>query len=150
MIVLFGLGMFLVFSFCFLRSPVSYGGALIALSTIGALLLSLGCSTWYGYLLFLVYVGGLLVLFLYIIMLSSNFNLQVSFKLMGLIFLAFLVSKLYNFSYPKNSLGVSLSECSEDFSLGLFLGLGGLLLLVFFAIVHIVFLKGQPVQVKND
>lgn len=150
MIFLFGLGIFLVFSFCFLRSPVSYGGALITLRTIGALLLSLSSSTWYGYLLFLVYVGGLLVLFLYIIILRSNFNLQVRFKLTGLIFLAFLVNKLYDFRYPKNRLGVRLRECREDFSLGLFLGLGSLLLLVFFAIVHIVFLKGQAVQVKND
>lgn len=100
--------------------------------------------------MFLVYVGGLLVLFLYIIMLRRNFNLQVRVKLAGLIFFAFLIRKFYTLGYPKNRLGIRLSECREDFRLGLFLGLGRLLLLVFFAIVHIVFLKGQPVQVRND
>nr|QNV11810.1 NADH dehydrogenase subunit 6 [Peregriana peregra] len=55
-----------------LVSPVSLGGLLIFISISFVVLMNLMSSAWYGYLLFLIYIGGLLVLFIYMCMISSN------------------------------------------------------------------------------
>jgi len=96
-------------------------------------------------MLFLVYVGGLLVLFLYVIMLRSNFYIKMSRKLFffSVIFALAISMAINNLDFFKVTIGTRSYQCSIDITLGLFLSLGILLLLVFFAIVHIVLDKGK-------
>nr|YP_009113912.1 NADH dehydrogenase subunit 6 [Vertigo pusilla]AGC52877.1 NADH dehydrogenase subunit 6 [Vertigo pusilla] len=142
----------LVSLICFLQSPVALGGLLIFLSIFLSVSVGFQMSSWYGCILFMVYVGGLLVLFLYVIMLSSNFYLKASGKLLGLFFLMtsslFMMYLTTSEFLGKMVLGFSGNECSLDLSLSLFLSLGLLLLLAFFSIVHVVLLKGKSILVS--
>nr|ABL09060.1 NADH dehydrogenase subunit 6 [Odontoglaja guamensis] len=59
-------------------SPVSMGATLIMLSASMVMIMAVSASWWYSYILFLVYIGGLLVLFMYVCMISSNFSFSSS------------------------------------------------------------------------
>nr|QNV11927.1 NADH dehydrogenase subunit 6 [Planorbarius corneus] len=75
--------MFPVFS-----SPVVLGMLLFFTSVFVVFVMSVFLSSWYSYILFLVYVGGLLVLFIYMCMMSSNekfFKSFPNFLIMGLV-----------------------------------------------------------------
>nr|YP_009370136.1 NADH dehydrogenase subunit 6 [Orcula dolium]AIR76273.1 NADH dehydrogenase subunit 6 [Orcula dolium] len=129
---------------CFLGSPVAYGGVLVGLSAIMSFLVGVTSSSWYGYLIFLVYVGGLLVLFMYTIMLSSNYYTKMSAKfLFGGGFIALLMTVWVNTNHLKLITGVSCNQCSMDMQMSLFISLGLLLLLVFFTIIYIVLKRGK-------
>nr|YP_010574499.1 NADH dehydrogenase subunit 6 [Peronia verruculata]UZH97753.1 NADH dehydrogenase subunit 6 [Peronia verruculata] len=125
--------------FPILGSPLSMGGALIGMSFCWVSLMSTFASSWYGYILFLVYVGGLLVLFIYVCMVSSNFpftvSLSMSFFVLGL---AVLVGFFLPMSVPKRILGFSLYESGECLSLILFISLAVVLLAAFLAVARIV------------
>ena len=137
---------------CFLRSSVALGGLLIFLRIFLSVRVGFQLRRWYGCILFIVYVGGLLVLFLYVIILRRNFYLKTSGKLLGLFFL--LSSRLWvryiteTQFISKIILGLSRNECRLDLNLRLFLSLGLLLLLAFFSIVHVVLLKGKRILVS--
>lgn len=136
----------MLLSCCFSQTPVSLGGAILFLSGLISVLIGNIISSWYGILLFLIYVGGLLVLFLYVIMLRRNFvvsfslNLAIFFLLINIIIIIF--TKDLNLNLER-----LIFECSIDFSIGTFLRLGILLLVVFFSVVHIVLRKGRLIIV---
>lgn len=52
--------------------PLRLGIILILLTLLICIVRSLIISSWYGYILFLIYVGGLLVIFVYVASLSPN------------------------------------------------------------------------------
>nr|BCT26217.1 NADH dehydrogenase subunit 6 [Haliotis gigantea]BCT26242.1 NADH dehydrogenase subunit 6 [Haliotis gigantea] len=69
-----------VFSICFsllvvmpvLGQPLALGVAVLLFSLFSCVMVGLCVSSWYGYVLFLVYVGGLLVMFAYVAALVPN------------------------------------------------------------------------------
>nr|YP_009113899.1 NADH dehydrogenase subunit 6 [Pupilla muscorum]AGC52864.1 NADH dehydrogenase subunit 6 [Pupilla muscorum] len=132
------------------EQPAALGGSLILMSFLSALSFSFMFSSWYGLMLFLIYVGGLLVLFMYVIMLSSNFILSFSLKttIKGFFVLMFMWA-LKNFNLPSKILAESMSSCSSSLMMGLFLSLGVFLLLVFFSIVHMVLFKGVILKLNE-
>nr|YP_004934948.1 NADH dehydrogenase subunit 6 [Peronia peronii]AEQ93866.1 NADH dehydrogenase subunit 6 [Peronia peronii] len=143
---MFETGYFFLFSlFCLMAmfpimgSPLSMGGVLIAVSFCSVSLMSIFASSWYGYILFLVYIGGLLVLFIYVCMVSSNFPFTISPSMSFIVFgLAALAGMFISSSLPKRVLGFSLYECGEHLSLILFVGLAIVLLAAFLAVARIV------------
>ena len=66
--------------FCIILITSSYfllvGPSLLFLSVRGVLWLSLSGNTWLGIILFLVYIGGILVLFTYFLSLTQDFPVQ--------------------------------------------------------------------------
>lgn len=56
----------------FVKQALRIAGFVLLAALSGRLVIGIRVSSWYGYLLFLVYVGGLLVLFAYIRALSPN------------------------------------------------------------------------------
>nr|YP_010713633.1 NADH dehydrogenase subunit 6 [Erronea onyx]WDA98765.1 NADH dehydrogenase subunit 6 [Erronea onyx] len=70
--------MMLVFSLASLfmlplmAQPLSLGLAIMISTLLMCSLTSMMLSSWYGYILFLIYVGGLLVMFAYVAALSPN------------------------------------------------------------------------------
>nr|YP_003495113.1 NADH dehydrogenase subunit 6 [Platevindex mortoni]ADD37168.1 NADH dehydrogenase subunit 6 [Platevindex mortoni]UZH97740.1 NADH dehydrogenase subunit 6 [Platevindex mortoni] len=120
-------------------SPLSMGGALIATSFCLVSLMAIFSSSWYGYVLFLVYIGGLLVLFIYVCMVSSNFPFVLSPSLTFFVVgLAALAGLFMPSSLPKRVLGGSLYEAGGDLSLFLFVSLVVILLAAFLAVARIV------------
>nr|ARI50076.1 NADH dehydrogenase subunit 6 [Tectus virgatus] len=62
----------LVFLMPMMSQPLSLGLCIMALSSFSCILLGVLVSSWYGYILFLIYVGGLLVMFAYVSALAPN------------------------------------------------------------------------------
>nr|YP_010390241.1 NADH dehydrogenase subunit 6 [Virpazaria ripkeni]UPV69721.1 NADH dehydrogenase subunit 6 [Virpazaria ripkeni]UPV69734.1 NADH dehydrogenase subunit 6 [Virpazaria ripkeni] len=132
----------------YLNTPMAYGGALIFLSLLMSMQISLMMSSWYGFLLFLVYIGGMLILFMYMIMLSSNFVFTSTNPILAMTFsITFLFVMKMSSNYLKSILSVSMQQCSADMMIGLFLALAVLLLLVFFSIVFMILKKNKSIIV---
>jgi len=61
-----------VFIFPLIAQPLSLGLSIMVSSLFLCTLTALTLSSWYAYILFLIYVGGLLVMFAYVAALSPN------------------------------------------------------------------------------
>ena len=61
-----------VFLFPLMAQPLSLGLSIIFSTILLCVLVGMFLSSWYGYILFLIYVGGLLVMFAYVAALSPN------------------------------------------------------------------------------
>lgn len=68
---------YLVLIFPVFYSPVRMIGVLIAISLSFVVRISFFGRFWYSYILCLIYVGGLLVLFIYICLVSRNFPIRI-------------------------------------------------------------------------
>nr|WAP91511.1 NADH dehydrogenase subunit 6 [Grimpoteuthis sp.] len=77
--------------------PLSLGFMLMVISIMSSILVSFISYSWYGYMLFLVYIGGMLVMFMYVISLIPNF-IFLSFK-MTLFFFFFFFCMLMIFLF---------------------------------------------------
>merc|ERR1712002_554994 len=96
--------------------PLSLGFMLMLLTFCVRSLISLLTFSWYGYLLFLVYIGGLLVIFIYVISLIPNliFLSRKVFIYFVIIFMNFI---LLNFFAFKDFIRVEIkSFCLLDYS----------------------------------
>nr|ARH53893.1 NADH dehydrogenase subunit 6 [Hygrotus nigrolineatus] len=99
--------------FISLNHPLSMGLILIMQTMIIAMMSSLySMSFWYSYILFLIMIGGMLVLFMYMTSLASNEKFKMSNKLfilitmmMSMTFMLMLMDKsLINFMLKNNNL----------------------------------------------
>nr|QLY89840.1 NADH dehydrogenase subunit 6 [Bathyomphalus contortus] len=123
-------------------SPVFYSVLLFFSSVYVVFFLSVYLSSWYSYMLFLVYVGGLLVLFMYLCLMSSNDILYKVFPNLFLMALMMIFINSISISdiNPK-FLGYSMFESSYYLNLSVIMFLVAMLLLSLFIIVRIVSLK---------
>nr|APX40639.1 NADH dehydrogenase subunit 6 [Colaspidema barbarum] len=84
------------FMFLFLNHPLSFGLILLIQSiTISALTGLMNYNYWFSYILFLVMVGGMLILFIYMTSIASNEKFKFSFSL----FLLFLLMMILMFMF---------------------------------------------------
>nr|YP_010132052.1 NADH dehydrogenase subunit 6 [Hamaxiella brunnescens]QQD89786.1 NADH dehydrogenase subunit 6 [Hamaxiella brunnescens] len=96
------------FIFMGMKHPLSMGLMLLIQTLLMSLMLGLMTkSFWFSYILFLVFIGGMLVLFIYITSLSSNEMFKFSTKLMMMylmimtimLFMMFMMDKNFLFQY---------------------------------------------------
>nr|YP_007890462.1 NADH dehydrogenase subunit 6 [Hebomoia glaucippe]AGG84358.1 NADH dehydrogenase subunit 6 [Hebomoia glaucippe] len=90
----------------FIIHPLTMGILILMQTILISILMGMLISTyWFSYILFLVFLGGLLVLFIYVSSIASNEMLKISFKLKSLfsislmtimILLFFFYKKLYS------------------------------------------------------
>nr|YP_009349229.1 NADH dehydrogenase subunit 6 [Sakuraeolis japonica]APZ75715.1 NADH dehydrogenase subunit 6 [Sakuraeolis japonica] len=141
--MLFLLLSFLVLSFTLFYSPVMLIAVLMLISLSFVVALSIFSSFWYSYILCLIYVGGLLVLFIYICLVSSNFPMSISLES---VLLTGSVSVLClsfgpSFIQPLKSLGYSAAECGvslvEGSNVSIFIFLVILLLAMLLVVVRV-------------
>uniref|UniRef100_A0AB39CBY5 NADH-ubiquinone oxidoreductase chain 6 n=1 Tax=Lambis scorpius TaxID=3104388 RepID=A0AB39CBY5_9CAEN len=71
-IMLFSTTISILFLLPLMAQPLSLGLVIMLLTLMMCCLSALLISSWYGYILFLIYVGGLLVMFAYVAALSPN------------------------------------------------------------------------------
>nr|YP_010690954.1 NADH dehydrogenase subunit 6 [Lambis lambis]WBU92605.1 NADH dehydrogenase subunit 6 [Lambis lambis]WBU92618.1 NADH dehydrogenase subunit 6 [Lambis lambis] len=71
-IMLFSITASILFLLPLMAQPLSLGLVIMLLTLMMCCLSALLISSWYGYILFLIYVGGLLVMFAYVAALSPN------------------------------------------------------------------------------
>nr|ANA11066.1 NADH dehydrogenase subunit 6 [Arion rufus] len=67
--------MLVVLALLSLRNPLMLSMALFTLCFMYSIMLSYSYNSWYAMILFLVYIGGLLVLLMYTTLTSSNYNI---------------------------------------------------------------------------
>nr|QHD18708.1 NADH dehydrogenase subunit 6 [Epitonium scalare] len=80
-----------------LAHPLILGLSIMMLALFNSVMISLFQSSWYGYILFLIFVGGLLVMFAYVAALCPNllFEQSVLFLVL-LVFMGGLSYMIYN------------------------------------------------------
>nr|SSW88885.1 NADH dehydrogenase subunit 6 [Pharmacophagus antenor] len=97
LIILFSISMF------FLNHPLSMGFMILIQTLMSCILLGLMNYTyWFSYILFLIFIGGLLVLFIYVSSLASNelFNYNIFFK--NIIFISIIFILMLTYMYMNN------------------------------------------------
>nr|YP_009169439.1 NADH dehydrogenase subunit 6 [Naticarius hebraeus]AKL90636.1 NADH dehydrogenase subunit 6 [Naticarius hebraeus] len=149
-----------VFMFPLMAQPLSLGLSIMISTGLMCMLASMLLSSWYGYILFLIYVGGLLVMFAYVSALSPN----VLFTGMGaFILFAFLLILstivFYFYSFTDTNMISYASELSELKSLktygsqlvsphttSILVGLGIILLINLVVVVKICYYQQAPLR----
>nr|YP_010458999.1 NADH dehydrogenase subunit 6 [Discus perspectivus]UUB71736.1 NADH dehydrogenase subunit 6 [Discus perspectivus] len=124
-------------SFLWMGAPLPLLVGTLFLSVCYVFLIIKMASAWYAYVLFLLYVGGLMVLFIYVCMLSSNqYTLQLPFLRGGFLMLVggFFCDPLAPFLTEGTS---TLCWSGSDLPLAVLLALVVLLLVVFLGLVQI-------------
>nr|YP_004935446.1 NADH dehydrogenase subunit 6 [Bathyteuthis abyssicola]BAL27729.1 NADH dehydrogenase subunit 6 [Bathyteuthis abyssicola] len=91
--------------------PLSLGFMLMVMILCVSGLVGMVTFSWYGYLLFLVYIGGLLVMFMYVISLIPNL-IFLSSKVFIYFFIIFLGFMMMNFFINKDTVSVEIKELS--------------------------------------
>nr|AUI11300.1 NADH dehydrogenase subunit 6 [Calliostoma zizyphinum] len=71
--------------------PLSLGACVMSLSVMFCLLIGVSMSSWYGFVLFLIFVGGLLVMFAYVSALAPNNFFSSAKSVMSFVLLYFFV-----------------------------------------------------------
>lgn len=127
---------------------------------IGVLLLILGLfivgqigyiiGSWYAYILFLVYVGGLLVIFIYICIIRSNLQLTGVLSLRGLSIIIIIISVVGQ--YVNNHKILTHVEILRgvNFPLRLLLILGVYLLICFLSVIRIILRGGTSINIEDN
>nr|AOQ30900.1 NADH dehydrogenase subunit 6 [Pleurobranchaea sp. TY-2016] len=139
---LFSYLVFLMLCFTLFYSPVSMVGILMIISVSMVGILSFFGSFWYSYILFLIYVGGLLVLLIYICLVSSNYPIKLSSSGVVLVVFGSLISSLMSsWLLPNMFLGTSSwgagMSLVEGSNVSIFLFLVVLLLAMLLIVVRI-------------
>nr|YP_009434148.1 NADH dehydrogenase subunit 6 [Hycleus phaleratus]APB02801.1 NADH dehydrogenase subunit 6 [Hycleus phaleratus]ATP06065.1 NADH dehydrogenase subunit 6 [Hycleus phaleratus] len=150
--------------FMFMNHPLSLGMVLLLQTAIISMISGQFClNYWFSYILFLILVGGMLILFIYMTSIASNekFNLKIELLLFLTIsiFISFLVSLSNHYmsdSYTKNELTL-IENFHLNFSMIKFISFPMNLILLFMiiylflaliAIVKIIDRKQGPLRPK--
>nr|AWB98989.1 NADH dehydrogenase subunit 6 [Anopheles aff. oswaldoi A PGF-2018] len=95
----------LIMSFIFMqmKHPLSMGLMLLIQTFLTCLITSIYVKTfWFSYVLFLIFLGGMLILFIYVTSLSSNEMFSMSFKLTMISLLIFSIFTILFFIMDKS------------------------------------------------
>nr|YP_009058486.1 NADH dehydrogenase subunit 6 [Scathophaga stercoraria]AIL95208.1 NADH dehydrogenase subunit 6 [Scathophaga stercoraria]UJG45472.1 NADH dehydrogenase subunit 6 [Scathophaga stercoraria] len=96
-----------IFNFIFMnmKHPLAMGLTLLIQTTLVCLMSGLMTkSFWFSYILFLVFLGGMLVLFIYVTSLASNEMFSFSIKLLFISLMIFSIMMITLFFIDKNNL----------------------------------------------
>nr|YP_010381759.1 NADH dehydrogenase subunit 6 [Entemnotrochus adansonianus]UDL72138.1 NADH dehydrogenase subunit 6 [Entemnotrochus adansonianus] len=87
-LIVFSFSVSIMFLMPMMMQPLSLGLCVMLMSLFSCVLIAFCMSSWFGYVLFLIYVGGLLVMFAYVSALAPNsfFSGMKSFILFVVVF----------------------------------------------------------------
>nr|YP_010137184.1 NADH dehydrogenase subunit 6 [Paraglenea fortunei]QWM97243.1 NADH dehydrogenase subunit 6 [Paraglenea fortunei] len=95
MLIFMNLSISLTSIFIFLTHPLSLGMILLIQTTLIALITgSMSFNYWFSYIIFLIMIGGMLILFIYMTSIASNEKFKFSTKLFILFFSLFFISSM--------------------------------------------------------
>nr|ARH54634.1 NADH dehydrogenase subunit 6 [Scaphidema metallicum] len=85
--------------FMFMNHPLSAGMILLSQTTITALMIGyLNQNMWYSYILFLIMVGGMMILFMYMTSIASNEKFYVNYMILFTMMIPPLLLMTINFN----------------------------------------------------
>nr|YP_009110169.1 NADH dehydrogenase subunit 6 [Ctenoplusia limbirena]AIW64877.1 NADH dehydrogenase subunit 6 [Ctenoplusia limbirena] len=98
----------------FMNNPMSMGLMILIQTLLTCLLSGMMIKTyWFSYILFLTFLGGLLVLFIYVSSIASNELFKMSFNFKLIFFMIIMLFMLILFMYFNNMMWMNLSFNSE-------------------------------------
>nr|YP_010313380.1 NADH dehydrogenase subunit 6 [Mamestra brassicae]ULR87007.1 NADH dehydrogenase subunit 6 [Mamestra brassicae] len=109
----------LSFFMLFLNNPLSMGLMILIQTLLTCLLSGMLIKTyWFSYILFLTFLGGLLVLFIYVSSIASNemFKFMINFKKSLLMSLILMVLIQIMYTYNISWMNLSLNSDMDNFS----------------------------------
>ena len=147
-----------------MAQPLSLGLAIIVSTLLICSLTRIMLSSWYGYILFLIYVGGLLVIFAYVAALSPNLLFGRGSPLLFFIILLIPLTIIFYFFPIKDfSIVTSINTYSElkylkrygtelvsPESVSILIGLGIILLLNLIVVVKICYYQHASLRPFNE
>jgi len=135
------LSFFIGISLSIFKTPRRIAAALVFLRGVLVSFMALVSRYWFSYILFLVYVGGLLVIFIYVCLVRRNFPFKLNPR-RGVFGIGLSVLLVLSLGSPevKSFIGFSSrssgSDLLRDTNLSLFLGLTILLLVILLVVVR--------------
>nr|UKE80186.1 NADH dehydrogenase subunit 6 [Hycleus dufourii] len=150
--------------FLFLTHPLSLGMILLLQTTLISLISGQLClNYWFSYILFIIMIGGMLILFIYMTSIASNEKFNMKMNLTGLTLVLLIIGIMASFmihfpldSYIKNELSIS-NHLSLNFSMIKYISFPMNMILMFMimylflaliAIVKIIDRKQGPLRPK--
>nr|YP_010546427.1 NADH dehydrogenase subunit 6 [Nerita histrio]QWS05787.1 NADH dehydrogenase subunit 6 [Nerita chamaeleon]UYI29943.1 NADH dehydrogenase subunit 6 [Nerita histrio] len=154
----------LIFSMPMMMQPLSLGLCIMMISLFWCILLGLTYSSWFSYVLFLIYVGGLLVMFVYVAALAPNTLFSSLKSLSGIMMVSTFMLILSIALTPKDLSFLSdissLDHFSENMKTGILMvsssnismliGLGLILLMNLLAVVKVCYYQQGPLRPYNE
>lgn len=149
-----------VFIFPLIAQPLRLGLSIMISTLLICTLTAILLSSWYGYILFLIYVGGLLVIFAYVSALSPNvlfssigalvFFSILSILLIGVIYF-YIFSDISILSYSDifsqiKRLKIYGSQLVSPHTTSVLIGLGVILLVNLVVVVKICYYQQAPLR----
>jgi len=138
----------------FVISPLSLGVWILISCIILSIFLSITLSRWYRILLFLIYIGGLLVIFSYFVALQPNQQLGF-IKLIAIFRISFIYIKITLWAFKINTVGFNLispparREILTPFNISIVALLGLFLFFALIVVVKITYITKQPLRPFN-
>lgn len=143
-----------------IMQPLSLGLNIMVLSMFSCLLVGFEISRWYGYIIFLIYVGGLLVIFSYVAALTPNsfFSGVRNLLLFFLRLVVFFSTYMFNWFSRRTKFvradmkitfvneGSRGSLICRNYNFGVLVFLGVILFLALVAVVKICFSQKAPLR----
>nr|QIJ59989.1 NADH dehydrogenase subunit 6 [Agrypnus sp. YD-2019] len=117
--ILYSTSIILSITFMTLEHPLSMGFILLIQTTITAMITGLMAHNfWFSYILFMIMIGGMLVLFIYMTSVASNekfsFSNKLAIAIMGMILITTIMMMNDQFFHYQNSLNMdSLSSTNN-------------------------------------
>nr|YP_009563651.1 NADH dehydrogenase subunit 6 [Clostera anastomosis]QAV59273.1 NADH dehydrogenase subunit 6 [Clostera anastomosis] len=106
--------MFLSFFMMFMQNPLSMGLMILLQTMLTCLLTGMLIKTyWFSYILFLTFLGGLLVLFIYVSSIASNELFSFSMNLKLILIFSFILNLTMQFMFLNNLTWMNLSFNSD-------------------------------------
>lgn len=154
----------LIFAIPMIIQPLRLGLCIIIISLISCILLGLTFSSWFSYVLFLIYVGGLLVIFVYVAALAPNTLFSRLKSLIGISFLSVIIFLLLTLLSPTDVSflydTLTLDHTSQNTKTGIaivsssnvriLIGLALILLINLLAVVKVCFYQQGPLRPYNE
>nr|YP_009995946.1 NADH dehydrogenase subunit 6 [Plagiodera versicolora]QNQ64897.1 NADH dehydrogenase subunit 6 [Plagiodera versicolora] len=111
----------------FLNHPLSMGMILLCQTILISMLTGMmNLNFWFSYILFLIMIGGMLILFIYMTSIASNEKFKISYKLLMLcvmilimLFMLFLLTDFFYFNLKINISDMTLSNSMNNFKLSM-------------------------------
>nr|AIG21319.1 NADH dehydrogenase subunit 6 [Dendropoma corrodens] len=137
-----------------MTQPLTLGLVILTMTLGGCGMCGLFMSSWYGYMLFLIYVGGLLVMFAYVAALIPNVVYWVNYKYLVFLGLGFLgLLMLFEGFYIDSGLLTPESDEWDSYegielctAGGLIVALALILLVTLVAVVKICYTRGGALR----
>nr|QVM79293.1 NADH dehydrogenase subunit 6 [Rhagium fortecostatum] len=161
------LTMLLSIMFLFLNHPLSFG-LILMIQTIFISLMSglMNLNFWFSYILFLIMIGGMLILFIYMTSIASNEKFKFSYKIMLVMMISIYMMLMFTL-FDNYMMEMNLNTydfinqnfmLNNNFSLSKFLNWPNnmiiylmiiYLLMTLIAVVKITKIKSGPLRQKN-